>query len=775
MQLTNEQIKTFAIQLAMCESETAVIELLETYGFWNDSSCWRLFGDVENNFSSIGNQQASSDAALVEKLINSIDAVIMGDLMSRGIDPKSEQAPQSIVEYLKNYRKIPEGKLSLLDSTTRGKMSEDILLVSTKNTTSKFPNYCIIDNGEGQTPNSLPNTILSLQASNKLRVGAVQGKFNMGGTGVLTYSGKENFQIIISKKRQDIPEQFRNNDDSFHQWGVTIVRREEPTGTMKSSCFKYLAPNSELLRFEADSLPLKPHYQVGKPTPYTDEMKDGTFIKIFDYNIRGYNGCSSTHLHDRLSLLMPGIALPLHIVECRDIKVGNIHKTLYGLTPRLEENKRDTLECSPIGMQGMINGEQINATLYVFKKGNGESYKKNEGILYTLNGQCQGIETKTFFEKLKLGYLAKSMLLVVDCSALSPRTLEGLFLNSRDRLKQGEVKDNIIEFIESELKSLSILKELNAKRRSDELDEKIKESKLVTEVVGNVLSKNKILNNLLVQGKDINSPVTTRTPGPKTQPLVETREFPTFFNLKKKNRKEAELTRTIRMDFETDAPNDYFTRDKLSGTYRLLSNKGTLTDYSMNIINGEAHLKIFIDPTIFEIGETCEFTLVVSNEVEINDIETPFSLTIKDKIPDSGGKSNTPPESKLKPQKALPSIIEVRKDDWTKYGMNEHSAIKIKHNEDGFDFFCNLENKYLLTEILTSKNPTSYLEGVFTTALVVASMSAISHYQQHNKKAAEDDQIDICEAIDHFSIALAPTIIPIVSELSKIESFNEKE
>lgn len=776
MQLTNDQIKSFAIQLSTAESEEEVIQLLTRYEFWNDSSCWRYFGDLENNYSSIGNQQASSDAALVEKIINSIDATIMGDLLSKGIDPKSDRAPRSIPEYLKDYKRIPEGKLSLLDSATRQKMSEDILLVSTSNTTSKNPNYCIIDSGEGQTANSLPRTILSLQASNKLKVGAVQGKFNMGGTGVMMFSGTEKFQVIITRKRQDIPATLRGNDDSFDHWAVTIVRREEPTGLMKSSCFKYLAPQGKVLSFSADSLPLKPSYSSTDAIPYKAEMEYGTFIKVFDYHIRGYNSVSTIHLHDRLSLLIPGIALPVKIVECRKTKAKR-SKTLYGLMNRLEENKRDALECEPIGIKGSLHGEPLQASFYIFKKGYGESFKRNEAILYVLNGQCQGVETKKFFEKLKLSYLADSILMVLDCSQLSSKMCEELFLNSRDRLKKGKTRDDILKFIEDEVKGLPILKELNAKRRSEELSDQLDQSKMVSNIVGDVLTKSKILNNLLLQGKDLTAPKETQTPDGKEVELPLTQEFPSFFTLKKKNRKTAEIGRKIKIELDTDASNDYFIRDKLPGSYVLDCSVGVLTDYSLKVINGVGYLTIDIDPHLFKVGDYTLFRLMITDETRVSPIVVEFGLEIVEKTPDSPSGDKKPTKSRQKQEKALPPIKEVRKEEWIDLGMNEFSAIVIKESEqDGvYDFYCNLDNKYLRIERQNPKSNIPYLESIFSTGLIVASMSVISHYQRMDHQLETDDSDwDLKELVKDVSASLAPTIIPIITELSKVKEFEEK-
>lgn len=68
------QRKKLCLELVYADSEEQVVAILDAAGFWDDKCVWRLYGDRENNFSTIGNQQNRPDAALVEKLINSVDA-----------------------------------------------------------------------------------------------------------------------------------------------------------------------------------------------------------------------------------------------------------------------------------------------------------------------------------------------------------------------------------------------------------------------------------------------------------------------------------------------------------------------------------------------------------------------------------------------------------------------------------------------------------------------------------------------------------------------------
>ena len=80
----------------LADSEDEVIGILQEAKLWDDTALWRHYGDVENNWGQGGNQQSLAEAALVEKLVNSVDARLVNECLLAGIDPKSDKAPQSI-------------------------------------------------------------------------------------------------------------------------------------------------------------------------------------------------------------------------------------------------------------------------------------------------------------------------------------------------------------------------------------------------------------------------------------------------------------------------------------------------------------------------------------------------------------------------------------------------------------------------------------------------------------------------------------------------------
>src|ERR1051325_9642116 len=96
--MNNNETKNLCLELMKADSESEVIKLLTDIGYWEDDSAWRLYGDNDNDFSVIGAQQSSPDAAMVEKFVNSIDHRLINECLVRDINPEGPNAPKSIRE-----------------------------------------------------------------------------------------------------------------------------------------------------------------------------------------------------------------------------------------------------------------------------------------------------------------------------------------------------------------------------------------------------------------------------------------------------------------------------------------------------------------------------------------------------------------------------------------------------------------------------------------------------------------------------------------------------
>ncbi|MEX2341105.1 MAG: hypothetical protein WD605_02175 [Candidatus Paceibacterota bacterium] len=776
--MKNEDIKTLALSLAKAETETDVVRILEQHSLWSDESLWKNLDNNDGNWSVGGNQQSGADAALVEKIINSVDAVLIRECLREGIVPDSAEAPKNIAEAQKKYFGVHDGKLSSVDAKFRARLAENICLVATGEKSK--PSYSIIDLGEGQSPDRFPTTFLSLTKSNKARVQFVQGKFGMGGTGIFRFgSPNHNLQLIISRRDPKI----KIGTTDAH-WGVTVIKRVPPTGSMRSSVLRYLAPNDKILAFTAESLPLLPGEY---PAMYESPLEHGTFIKIYEYDLTGLKTNVKFDLYYRLSLLMPNIALPITLYERRKGYKGQSHHiVLSGLSVRLDEDKRDNLEENfPSSGELNVQGQKMDFLIYAFQKGQREKYAKSEGVIFTVNGQVHGSLTKSFFERKAVGmsYLSDSILVLVDCTKLDRGMQEKLFMNSRDRLVEGPLKSEIENQLEDVLKNHPGLKALREKRRREDIENKLQDSKPLADVLENIIKKSPSLSSLFMQGVRIKNPFNLT--GVTEHGEFQGKTFPTYFTLAKEYPKEkaknCPLNRKFRMQYETDANNDYFNRDKEPGELSLKINGVPIEDYTLNLWNGLATLTISL-PSNANVGDVLCFQTEVIDHTRAEAISSEFCIQItaqEDKSKGVNGNRKKPSHKdsgndRQKPSYLdIPNAIEVRKEEWEKHGFDEKSALKvIDAGEDaGYDFFINMDNVYMQMEVKeNSKIDPRLLEARFKYGMVLLGISLLDFEERRKKeKGGADDNISIYDRIESFSKAVSPTLLPMIAALGTLE------
>lgn len=769
-----KNLKDLCIALAKSESEKEVIDILKKWGYWDDPTAWRYYGDNENNFAVIGNQQSAPNSALVEKIINSVDAVLMRECLRRDIDPESNDALPTIEDVLEDFFDIEHGMLTNLLPKKRRELAENILLVATGKKSN--PNYLIIDKGEGQTPKKMPESFLSLTKSNKLRIPFVQGKFNMGGTGALQFCSKHNLQLIISKRDPQIVE-IEGDDGTSEYWGFTIIRRVDPEKGMKSSTFKYLAPDGNVLMFKAKSLPLLPG---DYPIPYEKPLEWGTFIKLYEYQLVGLKTAVYFDLYYRLAVLLPNIALPVLLVERRKgYKAQAYDIVLSGLSVRLEEDKYSNIEEGfPSSANVKIKGQEMKIQIFVFKRGKETHYKtRKEGIIFTVNGQAHGFIPDSFFTRKSVGmsYLADSLLIIADCSKFDGRTREDLFMNSRDRLREGGLKKEIESKLIDLIKKHQGLRELKERRRREEIEGKIGDAKPLVEVIEKVIKNSPALSKLFVEGVKITNPFNLTITGQNEKPF-KGKQYPTYFRLRKEfpynKPKHCPLNQRFRVQFETDAENNYFTRDLYPGEFKLTLNDRTLVkDYALNLWNGIANLTVAL-PEDCKVGDLLKYT------VEVNDISrvNPFLITFYVLVDHPVEKKKGKPGKRIKPPGDengerhipssfdIPNIIEVRSSEWYKYSFDRESALKVRDTgEGGYDFYINMDNIYLLTEIKGRfRSDSKVLESQYKYGMVLIGMSLL-------KELEEKEEESIYEKIHEVTKAISPILLPMVATLGTLE------
>lgn len=823
MNMSEGEAKKLCQDLISADTEDDVIACLRTKGLWDNASLWRYYGDRESNFNTTGNQQSRADAALVEKIINAVDARLLNECYVRGTDPESLQAPQSIREAVTTFFEDSDptnpysGRIKNWPDSKRRGVADGITVAAT-GATARSGRLClsICDCGEGQTPNDMPDTLLSLDKGNKLKVPFVQGKFNMGGSGVLQFCGRHNLQLIVTKRNPKIKPR-TPGDASFGQWGLTVVRREDPDGSRRSSVYTYLAPleaerqprQGRVLRFTCNELPLFPEGR----NPYSRITDHGTLIKLYEYSTAGF---SSTHvlrkdgLLSRLDLLLPDIALPIRLHECRASyrgHEGSFDTTLTGLGVRLEDDKGENLEeAFPSTATILVHGEPMNATIFAFKKGRASTYRKSEGIIFLVNGQTHASLPADFFRRKQVGlsYIADSILIMIDCSEIGGRSREDLFMNSRDRLRNGDFKMAIEAELEEMLKHHQGLRALKERRRREEVSAALEDAKPLEDVLKSMLDKYPTLAKLFLPGSQASNPFKSRLVTEDEKPF-EGRRFPTFFKFRNLEYGR-ELTRDCaknmraRISFETDAENKYFRRDEEPGKYSLvIRHKGMTVKNctgNINLQNGKATLSLQL-PSDCVVGDVFECEVFVTDPARIDPFENRFRVRVIEATEPHGSNGGCvkPPSNESGHERELPSGIKlpiptrVHENDWQSHEppFNEFTALRIKDagsngsngdSQNIYDFFVNSDNIHLKRYLKETKNRNDkVIQLRFEIGCVLIGLALLYEENQRNKAEShnggsdspEDGSNHIEETVSKVSVAIAPFLLPMVDSLGSLD------
>ncbi len=826
--MDNFRIKDLCLSLMKADTEEDVIRLLSENGFWENPAAWRFYGDIEKNFSEIGNQASRFDVALVEKLVNSVDARLMNECLARGIDPEASSAPQFIREAVSLFfedsdpKSTSSGRIKNWSNAKRTETAKGITLAAT-GASAREGNACftISDCGEGQTPEMMPKTLLSLPAvagSNKIRIPFVQGKFNMGGSGVLRFCGYHNLQLILTRRNPTIL-RGKLEYPSDSDWGFTVVRRENPDGNRRSSVYTYLAPMASdqrpnrggILHFHSERMPIFPEAREA----YARNAEWGTLIKLYEYHTPGHK----THilrkdgLLERLDLLLPDIALPVRLYECRASyrgHEGSFETTLNGLSVRLSDDRGENLELGfPSSSSISALGNQMTATIYAFKRGRAETYRRNEGVIFIVNGQTHGHMTIDFFRRKSVGlsYLGESLFVVVDCSQLAVREREDLFMNSRDRLSAtGELRSEIERSLEDLLRHHDGLRSLKEQRRQEELQSHLEDSKPLEDILRSLIERYPALSALFLPGQSASNPFKTIKVREEEKPY-QGKPYPTYFRFKGREYgeqilRECHINMRCRVAFETDATNDYFSRDENPGRFELFlvkdSERTRVENYAINPHNGIATLSLRLPEDSREADELF-FAAEVTDVSRVDPFLNQFHIRVKPVLePGQGtGERKSPPGTRTGQDLSQPAGIqiprpqEVYEADWAKKEppFDQYTALRIKDagltekgqpdNDapDVYDFFVNMDNvhlkRYLKTEAHDSEEE-KVARIRFKLGMVLVGLALIHHAASEKRtgketQTEEPEEVNIEDQVESVTKAIAPFLLPLIESLGSID------
>ncbi len=493
-------------ELLEAETEEAAIKALESRGLLKDRSRWRYLGNMPNNQSIVHAQQSTPAAALIEKYTNGQDALLLRYCKAAGVDPRGMDAPKSMSAAIEKFlgEKAEIFTDAVNDSKARDVLreyaEENLVLYATGS--KARPSLSIYDNGEGQHAEDFPSTFCSLihgsgGGSYKGAIPFVQGRFNMGSSGVLPFcSEKHKMQLIVSRVPADVA------GGNNHEWAFTVIcffpSQQDPS-------WHYLVgPDGTILTAGTEPLGLVPPVRVksGEVTPARERnVPSGTLVKMYDFKAPRSNICGELFRKIEEFLLRP--PLPLRIIECRPEYKANVMRVT--VWDRLGAWAKDKLEPgfengASVSIQ-LETGETIPAEIRVFKaikKGgraiDDEADQPQTGLRAIINGQSHAKRDAQFFrtQAVDKEHIAGSMLVLLDCTTLGQGSRNNLFMSNRETFREDPLLTDLLKKIQRELKNHEGLIDLNKRRYEDKIKDAVNDEEGI-----------KALEELLQTDKDL--------------------------------------------------------------------------------------------------------------------------------------------------------------------------------------------------------------------------------------------------------------------------------
>lgn len=450
----------------------------------------------------------------------------------------------------------------------------------------------------------------------------------------------------------------------------------------------------------------------------------------------------------------------------------------------------------------------MTAKIYAFKKDRAQTYRKNEGIIFTVNGQTHGHLPSNFFSRTRVGMnrIDDSILVVVDCSDLSGRAREDLFMNSRDRLCGGDLRDEIERELELTIRDHPGLRALREKRKREDIESKLGDSKPLEEALELILKSSPSLSSIFLTGTRLSNPFKTKEVASADEPY-KGKSHPTYFKFQKLPYGE-ELERTAainmrcRVTFETDVVNDYFYRLEYKGMFSLHiisdGQEKEVDSYSLNLQNGKATLSVRL-PEDCCVGDVIVYESKVTDNTLLQPFINRFVVTVgkPQQARPGSNKIGKPPthedghEREVPTGFTMPEIHEVYEPKWgnRKSKFDQFSALEIVQEAAAeveeldigsaavYSFWINMDNMYLKTESKSSKTDPELLKARFMYGMVLLGMALIQADAKNEKPKADDDSGDetgnngaltLGERVFQTSAAVAPVLLPMIESLGAL-------
>lgn len=720
-------------ELLGAESESDVQETINSTSEMANPKNWRPLDRRETNFNITSNQASDGGKALTELMTNMVDAVLLKHAYLKNIDPKGKGAPKNMYRAVDTLIKpLHGGKLVNLDPTDpwlREFAQKNLVIGVTGAKTKRtgLPCYTFVDNGEGQDPQNFENTFLSLSAGNKKDIRFVQGKYNMGSSGVLSYCGLKWFKLIVSRRF-----------DKKGAWGFTLMRRRPGEGMPVAEYF--VLPNGTIPSFQTDMVfP----FTRGDGKRYDGvHISSGTVIKLYDYQtgsrFSGFKGA-----REALNENLVETILPFRLLDFRqtpdpkrggDRAEGIDPRPFYGMEFLLlrshREDERDEDEDEAAGTHEIAVGEindpqlgQITITAIPLKrKLPGWLDKSNNRVFHAVNGQVQYKQTRGYIsQSCGLPALKDRVVIVVDASNLTFGAHNDVWKGDREHIRNTIVGERYSDLVTISIRESKALQALQAQIAREELEQAARSE------------RNDLFQKLVDADRNLAALLTNRDPviylpsaggsggNEDGEGEYEGSYSPTYLRLEPKFKEaglQVPINRTRAFIARTDVENGYMQRVDNRG--RLLIRDDVRAKFGIRSQLHDGRLMIYFEPLkdVARVGDKFTFAIGLHDDSMPKSVEDTVTVRVIDEDHEqvqkrtSNGKSkggnqgSKPGAGPPAPTHGLPKYILLTKDGrnigeektelWPEGFTENDGGVIADFGDEGTLYKINWDNVYHL-------------------------------------------------------------------------------
>ena len=616
------------MRILRAESEQSVNDIIDSVPELSNASNWCPIDGRDTNFNVVTNQASTGGKALTELCTNMVDAVLMKHAQRKGINPNGPDAPKSVIEGVRDLvqlRGARSGDLSEVDDKRYlQEFAEKNLVIGVTGGTRREEELCFtfVDNGEGQHPADFEDTFLSLSKGNKSEIPFVQGKYNMGSSGVLTYCGRSWYKLIVSRRH-----------DSSGDWGWTLVRRRPGTGKPVAEYFKC---SGVVPSFSAGFI--HPMNLKSGDTDSKVHISTGTIVKLYNYKME--SSASFRNIREALNENLVSTVLPFRLMDYRypanrtrggRRAQGVDERGVYGMEFLLlrrdvdddAEDDEDGSVYEPgreqhigeiehpdlghISVRAIVLGRDLPGWL--------KSPRNTSRVFHAVNGQVQFKENRAYIsQRCKLPGLKDRIVVIVDASNLSESGHNDVWKGDRENIRATEIGQLYRDEVTRVIAGSGYLKELQQRIAREETEHLAKEGQL--ELFKSLLDSDPSIAQLLPGGTLVKLPGYIGR-GDEEEEWVG-KYSPTFLELigrhVRENGAEIAVDGSRVVSFTTDAANDYLYRPDNRGRVFTIGGLGGKCSYTSTLRNGRLTMTFRAIPSVVAPGEEISFSVGLLDE-----------------------------------------------------------------------------------------------------------------------------------------------------------------